>query len=202
MRNVISLAIIATFTVASAIFTPSAQATEKYDHADRLVLSVLTSANPMASAASIPAAERQAFQSSLDRNVRTIREGGHKARQMSLEQAKGAGLDASRASSGCWYDYESSGITVFGVSVGRIYMQLNWCGNGSQVTSYNARPYGCIGQNGFTCDEQSVLFRNVGYEVRALGRYRFTIAWASSTRCAQIRGGAGGLYSTNTSCVL
>jgi len=59
-----------------------------------------------------------------------------------------------------------------------------------------------MGQYGFSCTADPVSFRDVGWEVRALGLYRFTIAWGSSTKCAQIRGGASGLYSTRMDCVL
>ena len=181
--------------------TQPAQAKGKPDRGE-IARRVLTSSDPVAAANALQGAERTAFQEALDKDLTVVPAESYTS-AMTAEQAAAAGVSNARLTAGgCWYNYQASYITGWGITIGRIWMQLNWCGNGSRVTSYNANPYGCMGQYGFSCTADPVSFRDVGWEVRALGLYRFTIAWGSSTKCAQIRGGASGLYSTRMDCVL
>ncbi len=75
-------------------------------------------------------------------------------------------------------------------------MQLNWCGDGSSVTSYWVSNIGGNGSGGFSYNGYSGPYMlDVGWEVRAAVQYNFSIGPVPANPCMQIRGGASGLYS-------
>lgn len=125
-----------------------------------------------------------------------------------IEAAPGRG-NFSTLASGCWnayvnYDWNAAaGNTVY-----TTWQGLGWCSNGSSVTSYwvfdrggeTSTPgwsyQGHGGQGSW----------NVGWEVRQYTQERFTFAVGAygftQTPCTQLRGGATGLYSHQSTCNL
>jgi hypothetical protein len=107
------------------------------------------------------------------------------------------------ATSGCWYHYEFKSWYDLGIHTGDTWMQLNWCSNGSAITSYYASNLGGAGYSGVSYDGISGQYQNnLGWEVRYAVGYRFHIGIVSANPCMQIRGGATGLYSYQSSCNL
>lgn len=167
---------------------------------------VTSSADPQAAIRNLGPKEKVAFQQAVDQYA-TVTIDATRTGRLTPAQAAQAGASTSSAvaaaSGGCWYNYQHAKETLIYVTIGTVWMQLNWCGNGTKVTSYNVNPYGCAGTNGFSCSELPAQFRNLSWEVRALGRYPFsTFQGISATQCAQIRGGASGLTSSPVSCTL
>lgn len=113
------------------------------------------------------------------------------------------------AQSGCWdayarYNYKAAaGNTVY-----TAWQGLTWCGSGGRITSYHVFDRG--GETStpgwsYTGHGGSGS-RNVGWEVRQYTQEKFTFGIGqygfTQTRCLQVRGGATGLYSTRSDCVL
>ncbi|WP_157622534.1 hypothetical protein [Nostocoides sp. Soil756] len=161
----------------------SASAKGAPDEGARILMGVMKSADPQAAMQKIPQAKRDLVEAALRRDL-------------TLEPVPASQQRVSATTSGCWYDYEYSQPTLYGMKVGSLWQELDWCGNGSSVTSYSTGSYGCTGQYGFSCTTKAVNWANVGWEVRQLGRFTYKISWATSTYCGQIRGGASGLHST------
>lgn len=80
------------------------------------------------------------------------------------------------AASGCWYYYFYKEWYDLGfIHDGDSWMQLNWCGNGTSVTSWSQTNVGCAGHLGFSCVPGDKSELNVGWEVRS-ARY-FNATW-------------------------
>lgn len=112
------------------------------------------------------------------------------------------------AASGCWTHYQYDQWSDLGFTEGYTWEQLNWCGNGSTVTSYS-RPgnlTGGQGQNGVAYVKILLdrLNLNVGWEVRSAVEFEFKVlnTGVLLQPCMQIRGGASGLYSALRTCNL
>lgn len=111
------------------------------------------------------------------------------------------------AAGGCWSHYQYDAWSDLGYTEGYTWEQLNWCSNGSSITSYS-RPgnlTGGQGQNGVAY--QGVVagpYVNVGWEIRAAVEFKFVVlnTGVILQPCMQIRGGATGLYSTLRTCNL
>lgn len=98
---------------------------------------------------------------------------------------------------GCWYVYLYQDWYDIGYYEGSTWMQLNWCSDGYNITSYYADNIGGAGANGFSYNgSNGPYFLDVGWEVRAAAQYNFTVGPVPANPCMQIRGGATGLYST------
>lgn len=107
------------------------------------------------------------------------------------------------ATAGCWYHYEFKSWYDFGIHTGDTWMQLNWCSNGSTITSYYPSNLGGSGDSGVSYDGITGYYQNnLGWEVRYAVGYRFHIGLAVANPCMQIRGGATGFYSYLSSCNL
>lgn len=164
------------------------------DPGTEVLRSVVTAKSPAEAWQRLTPQERRLAHAAVAKNLKVTRDNVKSGGSPSL---------SPMVVSGCWYDYEYSNITLFGISIGSIWMQLNWCGRNGSITSYSVDPYGCSGKNGFSCSASSPSIRNVGWEVRAAVSYAFTtFQGLSSSVCGQIRGGATGLYSTRMSCDL
>ncbi|WP_152471830.1 hypothetical protein [Nocardiopsis gilva] len=103
---------------------------------------------------------------------------------------------------GCWYHYQYDKWYDLGLNTGDTWMQLNWCHNGSRVTSHSVSNVG--GQGHLGNEYEGVLqyhTRDVGWEIRKATQYKFNLFGASAQPCTQIRGG-NGLYSTRMDCYL
>jgi hypothetical protein len=118
--------------------------------------------------------------------------------------SRGAPVTTSSASGDpCWYWYWNYRWSDLGVTEGYTWMQLNWCSNGSSITSYSTTNYGGQGENGFTYDGVAARGSlNVGWEVRSYVEFHFNIMGLNADPCMQIRGGATGLHSLRTTCNL
>ena len=80
---------------------------------------------------------------------------------------------------------------------------MNWCGNGSSITSYSRTNTGSTGVNGYHDDGVRNWFPdNVGWEARYAVEWEFDGGGAYAYPCVQIRGGASGKYSTQANCNL
>lgn len=118
--------------------------------------------------------------------------------------AQGLNPVAVLASSKCWYKYDYHKWHDFGVHDGDTWMQLNWCSSGGRITTYNVNniggkaTVGGLSYNGHSSPNEL----NVGWEVRASVAFNFSVTWDHVYPCMQIRGGASGLYSTQTTCNL
>jgi hypothetical protein len=117
--------------------------------------------------------------------------------------SQGGPTTSSASGDPCWYRYWYLKWYDLGINTGDSWMQLNWCSNGSSITSYSTTNYGGIGRNGNSYD--GVASRgslNVGWEVRSYVEFHFNFFMVNAYPCMQIRGGATGLYSTRKNCNL
>lgn len=171
---------------------------------EQILREIVTSNHPERVKSRLNAAERTLAQKAFEEHLVVTKAHTSDRRALSKAQAQRMGLDTSAyASGGCWYDYEYSNLTLFGVRAGAMWMRLNWCGSGGRITSYYASNVGGAGYNGVSYDGYNgVYYRNAGWEVRAAASYKYSLGWASTSRCGQIRGGATGLYSTRLTCNL
>lgn len=110
---------------------------------------------------------------------------------------------------GCWRAYARYAAKgAFGNTIYTWWQGLYWCGANSRITSYRV-----IDRGGETSTPgwsyegrggQGTL--NVGWEVRSYTQEKFRFRAGpidyTQTRCAQVRGGATGLYSERSSCNL
>lgn len=111
---------------------------------------------------------------------------------------------AVAAASGCWSRYWYYAWGNFGIVMAHTWMTLNWCGNGSTITSYSLGSVGGSSQFPGLAYQGVVATGtlNVGWEVREYVEFRFTAGFLNTTPCQQIRGGASGLYSERDNCNL
>lgn len=161
--------------------------------AEHLFRSVIASTDPAGAYAELTPKQKTVLQNGLRASIEVVPD---------ASRVSTGSTTALVAAGGCWSDYEHSNVKGFGITIGEIWTQLNWCGNGTSVTSYNISPKGCIGKLGFSCSSGSAQFRNLGWEVRSIVPYTFKLKDLSSSVCGQIRGGASGLYSTRISCAM
>jgi hypothetical protein len=196
MSTVQRLALLAATMVGVVLgFAPAAHAQSSDDRGTQLLKEIIASKDRGAMAHLSPADQSLVKQSFQENLIVTIDASKSSAGTVTNQS------DPSIAAAGCWYDYEYSTATLFGISVGHFWMQLNWCGNGGSITSYNVNPIGDAGMNGFTATYSGPSFRNVGWEVRAVGVFTFsTFQGLGSSICGQIRGGASGMYSAFIGC--
>ena len=103
------------------------------------------------------------------------------------------------ASTGCWYHYWYKQWSDLGIHDGDSWLQLNWCESGGHITSWSQSNYGCDGHYGASCATEGRADLSVGWEVRSTRYYKADFFGFTNSFCMQIRGGATGLYSQNSS---
>lgn len=176
--------------------------------AEAITASVMNSSNPHAAFTALSAADRATFLAAFahQRSVTVVNKGGaytptSAERAAMTTSAAPAALTAlaARQASGCWYRYWFKSWYDMWIHDGDSWLQLNWCGSGGSITSWSQSNYGCAGHHGASCSVQGRADLNVGWEVRSTRYYKANFFGFSNTICMQIRGGATGLYSENSS---
>lgn len=106
------------------------------------------------------------------------------------------------AAGGCWYRYHYRSVYDMFIHTGNVWMQLNWCSDGSRVTSSYVSNAGGQGLKGFNYAGSTKYYLNVSWEVRAAVVFRFTLGFVAGNPCSQVRGGASGMASVRSTCDL
>ena len=177
-----------------------------------VVQSVFASPNPEAAVSALSGQEKASFIASFS-NLTTDSLVGPALPATSLGVSPRLGVSTlltapgtaivPMAASGCWYQYVFTSWYDLEIHTGDTWMQLNWCSNGSSVTSYYSSNMGGAGFNGVSYDGIIGQYsNNLGWEVRYAVGYKFHIGPAVANPCMQIRGGATGLYSYQSNCNL
>lgn len=191
-----TLAGMAMIAPANAVSTPtSSPAASLTLKQQATVKSLLQSKDPRSAIANASASQKALLKRAIENDIVTQKSTATTPRVASNQIS-------TLAAGGCWSSFQTSSITLYGLSVGRITMQLNWCSNGSTITKYSTSPYGCTGRYGFDCNTKPVQYRNVGWEVRAAGTFHFSTTGIGHDVCGQTRNGKTGLYSTRMTCNL
>lgn len=187
------MASLGTTAAANASTTPAAAVSSASPNGAAVAQSVLRSANPTAAYNALSASAKKAYGQAERPVSATVR----------VTNVKQTDSDP------CWsayvlYDWKAAaGNTVY-----TTWQGLDWCSNGSSITSWHVYVRGgetstpgwsYEGNNGQGSN-------NVGWEVRQYTEQKFTFGIGqygySTSPCTQIRGGATGLYSTQASCNL
>lgn len=199
-----SIAIGLAFTTAGA-----AQAASPQSLTERVVRTVLLSADPQATLASLSTADQALFADSLKHQTHKSRSSGgtftpSTAQQTAMTQVSPVGASPTVGSTAlasayasCWYHYDYTDYYDFGIHDGATWMQLNWCASGGSITSWSVPIAGGTGYAGNSYNGivgSGAL--NVGWEVRQYKEFSFDYGPAYAYPCEQIRGGATGQYST------
>ncbi|HKT04333.1 MAG TPA: hypothetical protein VJT31_32815 [Rugosimonospora sp.] len=123
---------------------------------------------------------------------------------LSPARAAAAAGPAVAAAGGCWWHYQYDSWSDLGFTEGYTWMQLNWCSNGTSITSWSRSNTGGQGQDTFVWKGVVGSWSlNVGWEIRDAVEYRFVLPGNITFQpCMQIRGGRAGLYSTQKTCNL
>ncbi|WP_369387920.1 hypothetical protein AB5J72_10150 [Streptomyces sp. CG1] len=110
---------------------------------------------------------------------------------------------AIRSGGGCWTAFAYDKWSDFTIAEGITWFNLNWCSDGSTVTTYDYRNVGAQGLLGFQFTGIAGNFEyNAGREAREAIEYRFSFEGKRFFVCEQLRGGATGLYSHRQDCNL
>lgn len=189
----------ASAATASTTSTANVSASGQNFTAERTALEhVLESSHPNAAYQALPASEKALVQQALThQQVATV---VSRTGRLSAAQQLAVG-QVTPAASGCWYHYQYSVWSDLGIAEAHTWMQLNWCGNGSKITSWSVTDVGAQGLDGFSYD--GIIGRwsnNVGWEIRYAIEFKFNIGPVIGEPCMQIRGGDSGLFSQNASC--
>jgi hypothetical protein len=173
-----------------------------------ITASVLNSSDPQAAFLALSAGDRATFLHAFAHQtaVTVVSRGGSyrptaAERAAMTTSAAPATLSnlATSAASGCWYRYWYRTWSDLGIHDGDSWLQLNWCGSHGSITSWSQSNYGCDGHAGASCSVQGRADLNVGWEVRSTRYYKADFFGYTNSFCMQIRGGATGLYSENSS---
>ena len=188
--------------------TPASAGTTSTENiaAERAVLAkVLDAPDGDAAYAALPATEKALLARAVTHQQATtlVSRGG----KLSPERAAalgGAAASAAAAAGGCWWHYQYDSWSDLGYTEGFTWMQLNWCSNGSSITSWSRSKTGGQGQDFFVWKGIVGSWpQNVGWEIRDAVEFGFTLPGGVSFQpCMQIRGGRTGLYSTQRTCNL
>jgi len=110
---------------------------------------------------------------------------------------------ATSSGGACWSAYAYDTWSDLTVAEGNTWFTLNWCSDGTRVTTYDYRNVGGQGLNTWQYTGIAGNFEtNVGWEAREAIEYRFSFEGKNFFVCEQLRGGATGLYSHQQSCNL
>jgi hypothetical protein len=175
--------------------------------AEAITSSVMYSPNPQAAFKALSDVNRATFLAAFAKqtSVTVIDEGGAcvptaaERATMQTGPAPAQITALATATSGCWYRYWYKSWYDVGIHDGDSWMQLNWCSSNSSITSWSQSNVGCAGHYGATCKVGGRADLNVGWEVRSTRYYQANFFGFNNTFCMQIRGGATGLYSENSS---
>lgn len=121
-----------------------------------------------------------------------------------------AGANGTEAVTACWTSWKRWGAqAAAGNTLYTWWQGLDWCGNGTSITSYSRYDRGGeTSTPGWTyIGPAGATYNNVGWEIRSRTQETFQFSVIgypiqTPTECGQIRGGAGGLTSSSTSCSL
>jgi hypothetical protein len=173
-----------------------------------ITASVMYSSDPRAAFLALSAPDRAMFLDAFEHqnSVTVVSRGGsytptanERATMTTTATPAALAATAKTVSSGCWYHYWYKSWSDLGIHDGDSWLQLNWCASGGRITSWSQTNYGCAGHHGASCSVQGRADLNVGWEVRSSRYYKADFFGFSNTFCMQIRGGATGLYSQNSS---
>lgn len=122
----------------------------------------------------------------------------HGQLKVTPELLRQARVTEAQAAGGCWYVYKFRRWTGYGITIGESWTQLNWCSNGSAVTSYyhsntGGRSLGAMyqGYNGPWWMWASSAHR----EIRMAVSFEYNISQQTAfAGCMQLRGTYNGLY--------
>ncbi|KOU36204.1 hypothetical protein ADK54_34740 [Streptomyces sp. WM6378] len=104
---------------------------------------------------------------------------------------------------GCWTAFAYDTWSDFTIAEGNTWFNLNWCSDGSRITTYDYRNVGAQGLLGFQYTGIAGNFEyNAGWEAREAIEYRFSFEGKRFYVCEQLRGGVTGLYSHRQDCNL
>ena len=111
--------------------------------------------------------------------------------------------EAMSSGGGCWTAFAYDTWSDLTVAEGTTWFNLNWCSNGSTITTYDYRNVGGQGLLGFQYTGIAGNFEyNAGWEAREAIEYRFSFEGKRFYVCEQLRGGVTGLHSHRQSCNL
>ena len=189
---------------AVAVAPAAAAATSPGSSAAEVTASVMYSSDPHAAFVALNKADRATFLAAFanQTSVTVIDRGGPyvpSTAERAKMQSGPAPAAITPAVSGCWYRYWYKSWYDIGIHDGDSWMQLNWCSSSSRITSWSQSNVGCAGHFGATCKVGGRADLNVGWEVRSTRYYQANFFGFNNTFCMQIRGGATGLYSENSS---
>ena len=189
--------------------TSSGSVAEAPESARQITARVFSSDDPQATFAALNADDQAAFLNGFHHQSElTVVDRGGSWTPTTAERAAMTKVGASAtvpvsvamaSPSGCWYHYWFKSWSDLGIHDGDSWMQLNWCGVGGRITSWSQTNVGCAGHNGAGCSVSYRADLNVGWETRSSRYFNAKFLWFSNTFCMQIRGGATGLYSQNSS---
>ena len=178
----------------SAQAAPAAPPAGNIAAVSAVVAKVHGAANPQAAFDALSPSEQALYADSLTHLTATTIASG------------GGSLPATGAAArgGCWYHYQFDSWSDLWIHDGDTWMQLNWCSNGSSITSYHISNTGGRGANGVTYKGvQGHGYLNAGWEVRAYVEFHFNFfGRLDAYPCMQIRGGRTGLFSQSRTCNL
>ncbi len=195
-------ALVATGSMATA--APAGSESAATLAAEKAVLQkVVTSSNPQSAAQSLSSHDRALLDLATQHQTGVTTVTGSSAPAAAVQtQVNGMAVTAA-AAGGCWWVHTDTEWYDLGINDGETWMTLNWCGNGSTITSYSVSNYGGRGKGGQSYDGVvATPSLNVGWEVRQAVEFNFDYFGSHAYPCNQIRGGASGLYSTRTTCNL
>ncbi|WP_427889128.1 hypothetical protein ACQHIV_37785 [Kribbella sp. GL6] len=193
--------------VAAAVAPAAAAPTSGGSSPAEITAAVMHSPDPHAAFHALSAADRATFLTAFanQTSVTVIDRGGPYVPTAAERADMQTGPVPARikadltAVSGCWYRYWYKSWYDLGIHDGDSWMQLNWCSSNSRITSWSQSNVGCGGHYGATCKVGGRADLNVGWEVRSTRYYQADFFGFNNTFCMQIRGGATGLYSENSS---
>ena len=138
-----------------------------------------------------------------DEHVQAMGEEAVELARIGQERAEPGSAAAQQAqAAACYRHYQYHEWYDLGFHTGDTWMELNWCHNGSRVTSHSVSQAGGVGYKGNEYQGVNRYYtRDVGWEIRKAGQFNFNFFGASAQPCTQIRGGDG-LYSARKGCNL
>jgi hypothetical protein len=176
--------------------------------AEKAVLSkVVTASNPNVVYNSLSASDKGLLKLAMTHQTATS--SGSVTGKLSPAEVRAAvaagklSKESPMAAGGCWFHYQQYTWSDLTYSEGQTWFQLNWCSDGSNVSSYYPSNIGGRGLGGVSYDGVVGQYdNNVGWEARYAIAFHFDFFGVGATPCMQIRGGKTGLWSAQQDCNL
>jgi len=200
--------LMASLTLGS-VATAVAQPTSENLGAEKAVLvKVVSAPDHKAAYASLSAPEKALFAKALRHQKVTEVKHTHRMSSAEVSAAVASGELAAKpafaamsSGGGCWSAYAYDTWSNLTVKEGNTWFTLNWCSDGTRVTTFDYRNVGAQGLNTFQFTGiENNIEHNFDWEAREAIEYRFSFEGKRFYVCSQLRGGATGLYSHRQDC--